>query len=141
MKTNHYESVVIVNAALEDPQIEETLSRIEETLKTHGAEISENEKWGRKRLAYPIQKSKSGYYSVYRFSAPTDIITELERMYRLDENIIRYLTIQLDKKAVEHYEKLKHQKETAVVEKPEVPAAAEKSEQTIDSEKNDKDKE
>ena len=102
MKTNHYESVVIINAALEDDQIDATSSRIEELIKSNGGEITDIDKWGRKRLAYPIQKSKSGYYSVYRFIAPREVVSKLERAYRLDESIIRYLTIALDKKAVEY---------------------------------------
>ncbi|MBI9073151.1 MAG: 30S ribosomal protein S6 [Melioribacteraceae bacterium] len=103
MTTNQYESVVIVNATLDDEQIDAILTKVEDTIKVNGGEIANVDKWGRKRLAYPIQKSKSGYYVVYRFSAPTDLIKKLERMYRLDENIIRYLTIVLDKKALEYY--------------------------------------
>jgi len=107
MKKNHYESVVIVNAALEDSQIEDSLRRIEDTIKHNGGEITDADKWGRKRLAYPIQKSKSGYYCVYRFVAPTELISKLERSYRLDETIIRYMTIVLDKEALENIQKEK----------------------------------
>lgn len=102
MRKNHYESVVIINAALEDDQIDQTISRIKETITTNGGEISNFDNWGRKRLAYPIQKSKSGYYVVIQFTAPVAAIAILERMYRLDETIIRYLTISLNKKALEH---------------------------------------
>ena len=111
MKTNHYESVVVVNAALEDDQIDASFGRVEETIKSNGGEITEVDKWGRKRLAYPIQKSKSGYYSVYKFIAPREVVAKLERAYRLDESIIRYLTIVLDKKAIEYVLKLKNEKE------------------------------
>ena len=120
MTKRHYESVVILNAALEDEQVESTLTRIQEVLKTNGAEISEIEKWGRKRLAYPIQKSKSGYYAIFRFEAATETIAELERIYRLDETIVRYLTITLGKKDLEHIAKMKEkaaQKETEAAEK------------------------
>ncbi len=120
MTKRQYESVVILNAALEDEQIESTLTRIQETLKTNGAEISEVEKWGRKRLAYPIQKSKSGYYVILHFEAVTDVIAELERIYRLDETIVRYLTITLGKKDLEHIAKMKEkaaQKENESSEK------------------------
>jgi small subunit ribosomal protein S6 len=110
MKTNHYESVVIVNAAHEDDQIEATFSRVEELIKSNGGEISDIDKWGRKRLAYPIRKSKSGYYFVYKFTAPRELVAKLERAYRLDESIIRYLTIVLDKKAIENGVKLKEAK-------------------------------
>lgn len=107
MTKRHYESVVILNAALEDEQIETTLTRIQETLKTNGAEISEIERWGRKRLAYPIQKSKSGYYAIFRFESPTETIKELERIYRLDETIVRYLTIMLGKEDLKYIAQMK----------------------------------
>ncbi len=108
-----YESVVIVNAALEDEQIDSTIARIQETITTHNGEIVDLDKWGRKRLAYPIKKAKSGYYTIFRFNASTDLIAVLERNYRLDENIVRYLTIVLDKFALEAIAK---QKEKAATE-------------------------
>ncbi|MBZ0181104.1 MAG: 30S ribosomal protein S6 [Melioribacteraceae bacterium] len=114
-----YESVVIVNAALEDDQIEVTLKKIEDNIQANGGSILDADKWGRKRLAYPIQKSKSGYYAVYRFEAPSELIAKLERHYQLDETIVRYLTIVLDKKALEFYSKEK-EKSVAVNEVPEV---------------------
>lgn len=107
MRKRTYESVVIINAALEDDQIEVTIARTQETITTHGGEMIEVDKWGRKRLAYPIKKAKSGYYVVLRFNATTELIATLERNYRLDENIIRYLTVQLDKDALEAIAKQK----------------------------------
>ena len=108
-----YESVVIVNAALEDEQIDATIARIQETITTHGGEIIDLDKWGRERLAYPIKKAKSGYYAIFRFNASSDLIAVLERNYRLDENIVRYLSIVLDKFALEAISK---QKEKAAAE-------------------------
>lgn len=105
MKTNTYESAVIINAALDDEQIESIISRIKDFITNNGGNIREIENWGRKRLAYMINKSKIGYYAVFRFDAPTNIISKLERNYTLDEHIIRYLTISLDKDAVEYLEK------------------------------------
>jgi len=113
MRTSTYESVAIINATLEDEQIEVTISRILETIKSHGGELIEVYRWGRKRLAYPIQKSKSGYYLVLRFNAPTELIAVLERNYRLDETIIRYLTVTLDKFAIEAIAKQKEALKTA----------------------------
>lgn len=119
MKYAQYESVVIVNAALEDEQVDATAARLQEVITSHGGEISAVDKWGRKRLAYPIKKAKSGYYIVFRFKAPTDLITVLERNYRLDENIFRYLTISLNKFALEAIAKQKESSkavESAAVE-------------------------
>lgn len=107
MEPKHYESVVIFNAALEDEQIENNISRIQDTIKNNGGTIAELDRWGRKRLAYPIQKSKTGYYLILRYAAPTSLIAVLERSFRLDETIIRYLTIVLNKKALEGIAKQK----------------------------------
>jgi len=115
MRKQSYESVVLINAALEDEQVETTITRIQETITSHGGEIIEIDKWGRKRLAYPIKKSKSGYYVVIRFESTTDLVATLERNYRLDENIIRYLTIALDKFALEAIAKQKEMQKTEAV--------------------------
>lgn len=105
MSQKHYESVIIINAALEDPQIEQIISSIKQNIINLGGEITGFEDWGRKRLAYSINNAKSGYYIINRFIASTTIISEFERTLRLDENVIRYLTIALDKKALENIEK------------------------------------
>ena len=107
MKTNIYESAVIINAALEDEQIDSVISRIKETISHNGGEIREIENWGRKRLAYMVKKSKIGYYVFFRFNAPSSIVSKLERTYVLDEHILRFLTIKLDNDAIEHIEKHK----------------------------------
>lgn len=112
MRIKSYESVVIINAALEDEQVEATISRLQEVITTHGGEIFDIDRWGRKRLAYPIQKAKSGYYVIFRFNAPTNLISIFERSLRLDENVIRYLTIALDKFALEALKKQKESSQT-----------------------------
>ncbi len=108
MSIAHYESVVIINAALEDAQVEQTIASVQESITTNGGEITGTENWGRKRLAYNINKAKTGYYFISRFTAPSDAIKKYERALRLDENVIRYMTILLDKKALEHLEKVKN---------------------------------
>jgi small subunit ribosomal protein S6 len=108
MSTNVYESAVMINAALDDELIDSIISRIKETIINNGGEIREIENWGRKRLAYVVKKSKIGYYAIFRFNAPSKIIAKLERFFSLDEQILRYLTIQLDIEAIEYLEKNKN---------------------------------
>ncbi len=105
MKNIVYESAVIINAALEDEQIESVISRIKDTITNNGGEIVEIENWGRKRLAYMVKKSKIGFYVFFRMTAPSSLISKLERSYTLDENILRFLTIKLDNDALEQIEK------------------------------------
>lgn len=102
MAKRHYESVVIINAALEDDKIEEVIKKIHTTLTDGGAEITDEERWGRKRLAYPIRKAKTGYYLVTRFTAEPSFIAKLDRFYRLEENIFRSLIVVLDKEALKY---------------------------------------
>ena len=108
MRTNIYESAVMINAALDDEQIEVVISHIRETITNNGGEIRDTENWGRKRLAYVVKKSKVGYYVIFRFDAPSSIVSKLERFYSLDEHVIRFLTIKLDADAIEYLEKNKN---------------------------------
>ncbi len=107
MKNQTYESAVLINASLDDPQIEGIISKIKETIFANGGEMREIENWGRKRLAYMVNKSKIGYYAIFRFDAPTTIISKLERFYSLDDHILRFLNIKLDAIALEQIEKNK----------------------------------
>ena len=107
MKTNAYESTVMINAALDDDQIEVEVSRLQENIINFGGEIIEVEKVGRKRLAYIVNKSKIGYYAIFRFNAPSNVVAKLERSYGLNDNVLRFLTILLDKDALEYFEKNK----------------------------------
>jgi small subunit ribosomal protein S6 len=97
---NTYETTIILNASLDDAQIEATISRIQETITKSGGEILELNKWGRKRLSYAINKKTNGFYVNMEFAAPSSLIALLERSYQLDEMVLRYLTIKLDKKAL-----------------------------------------
>ena len=107
MKITAYESTVMINAALDDEQIEVEVSRLKENIINLGGEIIDLDKVGRKRLAYVVNKSKIGYYAIFRFNAPSNIVAKLERSYTLDDNILRFLTIGLDKNALEYFEKNK----------------------------------
>jgi small subunit ribosomal protein S6 len=115
-----YESAVLINAGLDDNQIELILNRIKETISSNGGEIREIENWGRKRLAYVVKKNKLGYYAIFRFDSPPELISKLERFYQLDENILRYLTIKLNADALEQIAKDKVEEPKLVVEVEEI---------------------
>lgn len=100
-KQRMYESTVIINASLDDAQVEAVITRISDTITKNGGTIAALNKWGRKRLAYPINKKTNGFYVNIEFTAPPSLIAALERSYQLDEMILRYLTIALDRKAIE----------------------------------------
>jgi small subunit ribosomal protein S6 len=105
MNERTYESAVLINAALEDDQVESILSKIQETITSGGGNIREIENWGRKRLAYVVKKNKIGYYAIFRFDAPPNLVSRLERQYQLDENILRYINLKLSGDALAQIEK------------------------------------
>jgi len=140
MNTNVYESAVMINAALDDEQIESIISRIKETIKNNGGEIREIENWGRKRLAYVVKKSKIGYYAIFRFNAPSNIVSKLERTFSLDEQILRYLTIKLDNDAIEYLEKNKLNSISEEADNSSAIAKETIKEETEDEEKDEKEK-
>ena len=100
-KQKIYETTFIVNAGLDDPQIDAVIEKVKELIIKHGGEIMELAKWGRKRFAYPIKKKNNGFYVLCEFTSSGDIVAKLERHFQLDENIIRFLIIALDKKALQ----------------------------------------
>jgi small subunit ribosomal protein S6 len=95
-----YETTFIVNASLDDHQIDVVIEKVKDLIVKNGGEIRELVKWGRKRFTYTIRKKNNGFYVVIEFGAPGDIVAKLERHYFLDENILRYLTLVLDKRAL-----------------------------------------
>ncbi len=95
-----YESVALINATLEDPQIDSIIEKIGDFIVKQGGTIRTVDKWGRKRLAYPINKKNNGFFVVFEFEAPGDAIAKLSRYYALDEQVMRHLTIQLDRNAL-----------------------------------------
>ncbi|MBI4428158.1 MAG: 30S ribosomal protein S6 [Ignavibacteriales bacterium] len=96
-----YESTFIVNASLDDAQIDSVIEKAKESVTKNGGEMRDLAKWGRKRFTFPIRKKNNGFYVVFEFTGSGDTVSKLERHYQLDENILRYLTILLDKKALQ----------------------------------------
>jgi small subunit ribosomal protein S6 len=95
-----YETTFIINASLDDPQIEGVITRVQDVITRNGGMVTAVNKWGRKRLAYPINKKTNGFYVNLELDAPGTLLTALDRAYQLDEMILRHLTILLDRKAL-----------------------------------------
>ena len=102
---NHYETVFILTPVLSDDQMKEAVGKFKALLVENVAEIVNEEEWGLRKLAYPIQKKSTGFYCLLQFNAEPSVIKTLETAYRRDERVIRFLTFRLDKYAVEYAEK------------------------------------
>ena len=102
---NYYETVFILTPVLSDEQKKEAVDKFKGILAENGAELVNEELWGLRKLAYPIQKKSTGFYCLFEFKAEPDFVKKLETAYRRDERVIRFLTFHLDKYAVEYAEK------------------------------------
>ena len=102
---NQYETVFILTPVLSDVQAKETVAKFKKLLTDNGAEILNEEAWGLKKLAYNIQKKSSGFYYLVEFKGEPTIVNTLETGYRRDEKVLRYMTVKLDKYAVQYAEK------------------------------------
>ncbi len=102
---NQYETVFIMTPVLSDQQMKETVEKFKGILSDAGAEIINEEEWGLKTMAYPIQKKSTGFYELIEFKAEPTVIAKLEVAFRRDERVIRYLTVKNEKYAAEYAEK------------------------------------
>ena len=99
---NHYETVFILTPVLSDSQVEEAVRKFEDLLKEHNCEIVAKENWGLRKLAYPIQLKKNGFYTLIEFKGEGTVVADLKLAFKRDERVIRYLTTKLDKHAVKY---------------------------------------
>ncbi len=106
-----YETVFIATPVLSEAQMKEAVAKYTELITANGGEIVYQEDWGRKELAYPIQKMTSGFYYLIEFKADPQFVNILETQYRRDERIIRFLTFAMDKDAVAYAEKRRANKQ------------------------------
>ncbi len=97
-----YETIFIVNAALEDQDIESVISKVCNYIENNGGTVEETNRWGRRRLAYPINKKYNGFYIHIIFNANSSTVPVLERFLVLEDTILRHLTVKLPKKLREY---------------------------------------
>lgn len=92
-----YENLVIVKPTLTAEEIQASIQAIEEVITSNGGEIAATDAMGMRKLAYPIQKSERGYFHVIYYSIAPSAINEIERRFRLNEEILRFITIKYEK--------------------------------------------
>ena len=90
---NKYELALVVSAKIEDDARVATVEKVKETITEFGGTITNVDEWGKKRLAYEIQKMKDGFYYFISFESASEVPGELEQSVRIMENVIRYLCV------------------------------------------------
>ncbi len=120
---NNYETVFILTPVLSDAQTKEAVEKFTKMLTENGATIVNEENWGLRKLAYPIDKKTTGYYNLIEFDAEPSLIKKLETAYRRDERVIRFLTFRLDKYAKEYADKRRARRSGSSANVEQAPAA------------------
>ncbi|BCD61945.1 small subunit ribosomal protein S6 [Nitratiruptor sp. YY08-26] len=103
----HYETLFVLKPTLTDEEKKAKFDFIKEVIENNGGEIVATEDVGVRKLAYPIQKFERGHYYIIYFKAPSETVRELERIYRITEDVIRFLTIKYEtNKDIRAWEKM-----------------------------------
>lgn len=92
---NKYESVIILNPELTEEDEKEVIKKFEELIKLNG-DLEKTEKLGKKKLAYEIKKQSEGIYYLFNFESQADFIQELERVYRITDEIMKFIVVRID---------------------------------------------
>ena len=91
-----YESICILRSSLSDEEVTAILEKVKSTLERNGATIAKAENWGKKKLAYEIQHDRRGTYLFLQFEAEGMVVGQLERVYRLEDSVLKFLTIRVE---------------------------------------------
>ncbi|MBL7811670.1 MAG: 30S ribosomal protein S6 [Bacteroidetes bacterium] len=102
---NQYETVIILTPVLSEQQMKDAVKSYRELITGNGGEMVHEDNWGLTKLAYPIDKKGTGFYHLFEYRANPEFIRTMEIAFRRDERVMRYLTVKLDKWAVEYNDK------------------------------------
>ena len=89
---NKYESVIIINPSVDDEGIKALIKKFTDIINNEG-KVESVDELGKRRLAYEINKNKEGFYTVFNFEAKPELIAELERNYRIDDSVMKFITV------------------------------------------------
>ena len=92
-----YETTFIVDSLLQEDQINATIEKTKSFIEKKGGKIKNIDRWGKRRLAYEIAKKQYGYYIYMRFQSEGSVIKDLEHHYKLDDSVLRHLTVLVPK--------------------------------------------
>ncbi len=92
---NKYESMIIINPAVDEEKVNELSTRFTDMINKDG-NVEKVDNLGKRKLAYPVKKNEDGIYVVFYFTANPSLIAELERIYRITDDVIKFMTIRVE---------------------------------------------
>lgn len=93
---SYYEHVIISRPDISSAAVEEMVKHLTEKLEGLGAKITKTEYWGLRNLAYKINKNRKGHYSLLQIETTGEVIKEIERLHRINDDIMRYMSVRMD---------------------------------------------
>ena len=96
-----YESIFILRSSVSEEEASVVQDKMKEALEKHGASIIKVENWGKKKLAYEIAHDRRGTYAFLQFEASGNVVSELERLYRLEDSVLKFLTVRVDEETLQ----------------------------------------
>lgn len=93
----NYETLYILKPDLEEEKKDALIAKFSDIITSNGGAITKTDEWGKRKLAYPIDYINDGYYVLTYFSANTELPAELERNFKISDDVIRYIVVNLDK--------------------------------------------
>ncbi len=122
-----YELTYVISGVVKQNQVDDIVRKVNHLIESNGGDVLEVDEWGNQRLAYEIDRKRSGYYVNMYFQAPGELIQRLERELEINDDVLRYLTLRMDAKMQRHYENRKQRR-------AEEEAAEEEAEEANDGE-------
>jgi len=107
---NQYELTYVISGVVQQNQVDDIVRKVNHLIEENGGDVLEVDEWGNQRLAYEIDRKRSGYYVNMYFKAPGPLIQRLERELEINDDVLRYLTLHMDAKMKRHYEKRKQRR-------------------------------
>ena len=111
-----YETIIIIQPGSSEDEITAVVDKGKEIIESRGGSIVQIDKWGLKRLAYLIRKQQQGYYVYVEYAGTPDAVDEMERVYRIDDRVLKYMTVKLQDVYVEDEVVAAEQESTAEAE-------------------------
>lgn len=97
----NYEIMLIFDASLEEDAIEKELQKITSIIEKGNGSIIDSQKWGVRKLAYPIKRQENGYYHIINFSSSETVVNEIDRVNKINDKVLRHLIVKEEKNSRE----------------------------------------
>jgi small subunit ribosomal protein S6 len=116
-----YENLFIVKPDVTEEEIDHLVEQMSKNVSTAGGTIDKVEKWGKRRLAYRVEKNREGYYVLMQFTAGSQTVREFERRLRVQDQVLKFLTVRIDE-TLKRLDKRKKEREKRAHRRPQVAA-------------------